>query len=253
MTTDGAIDRRTALRRVLDAWRARGWQEAAGAAPAIVAAYEQGADLTKAVPDGFLVRNGCEAPTVAAAAAAALGIAAIAKDELPTIIDPEHIDSFDRVVEVAAQDVAGIARPLPISEAEVKRMLLTTIGEPEVPGDWGGERSDAFSTNVVLDGKRIPTSFVLKGPAKRGELTPAKYGANGDQLQRSFTQPASLHVVQANASLAPSIREMMNGLVLDARSNGDDRAVASCWDGTDTARILAAYGFIDPADGRPLK
>lgn len=105
---------------------------------------------------------------------------------------------------------------------------------------------------MYLGGERIATSFVLKGPAKRGELTPADYGKNGDQLQRSFTQPASLHVIQANASIAPSVRELANGLVLNARSQGDGRAVASVWDGTDTARILAAYGYIDAKDGTLL-
>ena len=253
MTGDeAAIDRKAAVRLVLDAWRARGWTETAGAALALVHAHEQHADLSDAVPAGFLARNSCEASDVARVANSALRSVSIAT-ELPTIINPEQIDSFSRVAEVSASEVAGITRPLALPEAEVKRMLLTIIGEPEVPRDWGGERSDAFSTNVILNGARIAASFVLKGPSKKGELSPASYGANGDQLQRSFTQPASLHVIQANASLAPSIRELANGLILDARAKGDDRAVATCWDGTDTARILAAHGFIDPADGRALK
>ncbi len=119
--------------------------------------------------------------------------------------------------------------------------------------DWGGERSDAFTTNVILAGKRVSTSFVLKGPSRTGELTPARYGANGDQVERSFTQPASLHVVQSNASFAPSMRELLTGLVLNARSKGDTTAAASLWDGGDTARILVAYGYLDPANGQALR
>jgi hypothetical protein len=246
------VSTKTAIRLVLDAWRDRGWYETGGATRALVNAHATGSDMIAAVPVSFTVRNACDARTVAAAATAALVATTIQLDR-PTIVNPEEIDSFAKVADVSARDVANIERPLPIPEREVKRMLLTIIGEAEFPGDWGGERSDAFSTNVYLDGDRTTASFVLKGPSKRGELTPADYGANGDQLQRSFTQPASLHVIQANASLATSVRELVNGLVLNARSKGDAGAVATIWDGTDTARILAAYGFINPADGQQLQ
>jgi hypothetical protein len=241
-----------AARLLLDAWRSQGWSDTAGAALAINGAHTAGSSLAASVPDAFCVRNGCTRARVAAVAADALRDVSV-EVEQPSIIDPEQIDSFARVSTVTAGAVAGIPRPLALAEAAVKRALLEILGVSEVPADWGGERSDAFSTHVYLDGERIATSFVLKGPAKRGELTPSDYGKNGDQLQRSFTQPASLHVIQANASIAPSVRELANGLVLNARSQGDARAVASVWDGTDTARILAAYGYIDPKDGTVLR
>jgi hypothetical protein len=252
MTQRSVVSRKAAIRSVLDAWRARDWRESSSAAAAMVDAWADKTDMLAAVPAAFSDQNACAPADVARVAAAALAGMVIQRP-LPTLIDPERIDSFRRVVEVSALDVAEIPRPLPIAEHEVKRMLLAIIGEPEAPGDWGGERSDAFTTNVYIDAQRTRTSFVLKGPAKRGELTPAHYGKNGDQLQRSFTQPATLHVVQANASLATSMRELLNGLVLDARSKGDSRAAATLWDGTDTARILAAYGYIHREDGRVLR
>jgi|tagenome__1003787_1003787.scaffolds.fasta_scaffold20923320_3 hypothetical protein len=245
------ISRKAAIRAVLDGWSSQNWSDAAGAALSVVDAHARGAPFKPAVPEEFCVKNDCSPQEVAQVASNALGAAVIAKDR-PTVITPEEIDSFSRVASISASDVASIARPIPIPEREVKRLLLGILGEPEVPGDWGGERSDAFSTHVYLDGERITSSFVLKGPSKAGELTPADYGKNGDQLQRSFTQPASLHVIQANAQLATSIYELANGLVLDARAKGDARAVATIWDGTDTARILVAYGLIDPSDGRIL-
>jgi hypothetical protein len=246
------VTTRAAARLVLDAWRAQGWSDTAGTALAMTDAHVAGVSLAGAVPDMFCVRNGCTVARVAAVAAEALRDVSV-QVEQPTIIDPEQIDSFARVSTVTATEVAGIPRPLALAEADVKRALLEILGVSEVPADWGGERSDAFSTHVYLGDQRIASSFVLKGPAKRGELTPADYGKNGDQMQRSFTQPASLHVIQANASIAPSVRELANGLVLNARSQGDERAVASIWDGTDTARILAAYGYIDPKDGSLLR
>lgn len=247
------VSKKAAIRLVLDGWRSQNWTDTASAAAVLVDAHAKGQSLSTAVPDAFCVRNGCTATRAATVAANYLRGAEIrrAPDELPTLIYPEEIESFVRIREVRPQDVATIARPLPISEIEVKRLLLEIIGEAEVPGDWGGERSDAFTTNVVLNGQRIATSFVLKGPSKAGELSPADYGKNGDQIERSFTQPASLHVIQSNASLTSAVYELATGLVLNARRSRPD-AVASVWDATDTARILAAYGKIDPTDGRVL-
>jgi hypothetical protein len=246
------VSRKQAIRLVIDAWRSKGWSDTGGASIAMVDAKQSGDDISAIALDAFCLRNDCTSNEAADVAAMALAEIEVAHD-LPTIIMPEQIDSFDRVREVSAQDVAAVPRPLPIYEADVKRMLLDILGEREIPTDHGGERSDAFNTNVYLEGERIPTSFVLKGPAKGGELTPKDYGKNGDQLQRSFTQPASLHIIQTNASLAPSVREAMNGYVLNARDQGDTRAAASLWDGTDTARILAAYGYINASDGTILR
>jgi hypothetical protein len=246
------VSRKQAIRLILDGWRAQGWTDTGGAAIAAVDAHQANEDIADALPGAFCLRNACADTEAALVAVRALAGITIARDH-PTIVLPEQIDSFARIIEVSAQDVAAIARPLPVYEVDLKRMLLEILGETEIPTDHGGERSDVFSTNVYLDGERIATSFVLKGPSKSGELTPRDYGKNGDQLQRSFTQPASLHIIQTNAGLATSVREAMNGYVLNARDRGDMSAVASLWDGTDTARILAAYGYIDPSSGRVLR
>ncbi len=42
-----------------------------------------------------------------------------------------------------------------VPEEKVKEAFAEIIGEPTVPKDWGGERSDLFSSRVELDGKRI--------------------------------------------------------------------------------------------------
>lgn len=246
--SEEAISQRAAIRRLLDAWRGASFSDAGGAAVALVCAYAAGENLMAAVPESFLVRNGCEAEDVATLAADALKGVRIAVEH-EQIIPPEEIDSFARVADIGVHDVAKIPQPLDFAEIEVKDMLLSILGAAELPGDWGGERSDAFNTHVVLDGRRIASSFVLKG-RKRGLLTPASYGKNGDQLGRSFTQPASLHIIQANAELASSVHEAVRAFVTHARAGGDDRAVASLWNGTDTARILLAYGKIDASGAR---
>jgi hypothetical protein len=247
-----SISRKVAIRRLITAWTDNGWRDIDSTAVRVLEAHARHGSLKAAVSDRFCVINDCSTEEVAAAASLALSTAGVAP-ERPPLITPEAIDSFAQVKDVSAESVAGIARPLPIPEAEVKRAILGIVGEPESDADWGGERSDGFSTQVILDGERVATSFVLKGPAQSGEMTPARYGKNGDQIQRSFTQPASLHIVQANTRIAPSVHELLMGLVRNARHNGDPRAAGSVWDATDTARVLVAYGWINASDGAMLR
>jgi hypothetical protein len=245
------ISRKAAIRRVLDAWRAGGYQDTASAAASIVAAHASGQKVIDAIPDEFCARNNCDAAEAAERASQALNDIEIER-ERDRLIFPEDIDSFSRIAEVSRDDIAKIPLPLSFLEAEVKRLLLEILSEKVIPGDWGGERSDAFNTNVIFDGRRIPTSFVLKGRSKSGVLVPADYGKNGDQIGRSFTQPADLHIIQTNAELDSSVHEEVQAFVAKARADGRPNAMASLWNGSDTARILVAYGKIDRADGAPL-
>jgi len=75
-----------------------------------------------------------------------------------------------------------------IPERQIKEAFAEIIGEPTIPKDWGGERSDLFSDRVRLDGKRISTALMLKGPAQFAPLTPAGLGKNGDQIDRVFSE-----------------------------------------------------------------
>jgi hypothetical protein len=54
--------------------------------------------------------------------------------------------------------------------------------------DWGGEENDHFSANVTISGIKRTGAFLLKGPAKFKEMTPAMCGKNGDQIYRLSKQ-----------------------------------------------------------------
>jgi hypothetical protein len=239
---------------------AQGWEDPDDAAGAVIEAIRArsgkslaGVDLTATIPPDFLQRNGIDLDRAERFLQNTIGELSLASPpDARTLLLPEQIDSFAQITNVSAQGVAAFSQPLLLKEKVVKQLLLSILGHTDADVDWGGERSDGFTTNVLLGGERIATSFVLKGPSQRGELTPKRYGANGDQIQRSFTQPASLHIIQANARLAPSITELTEGLVYHARAHGRPHAAASIWDGIDTARILVAYGKIDPRTGAEL-
>lgn len=254
------LDASEMLDRIHRGFLAQGWDDHDDAAGSIVAAIRRtqsktlaAVDLPEAVPPDFMERNGIDLDRLGRFLMQTIGdFRLLVRRVTDTLIYPENIDTFSRVAEVSLEEITSIPLPLRLHERDVKRLLLDIVGEKETDNDWGGELSDAFTTHVVLDGVRIASSFVLKGPSEKGVLTPRRYGTNGDQITRAFKQRASLFVVQANARLADSINDLVDGLVHRARAQGDDRAVATLWDGADTARILVAYGKIDRTTGEPI-
>lgn len=125
-----------------------------------------------------------------------------------------------------------------VPEADVKAAFAEIINEPMVPKDWGGEASDLFSSRVVLDGRRIATAFLFKGPAKFHPMTPAHLGKNGDQIGRLFSEPADLLVLQHCHEVTVAVRRQMRAY---AQQMGNPRRFCII-DGYDTLRVLKAYG-----------
>jgi hypothetical protein len=151
----------------------------------------------------------------------------------------DQIDSFARVSEVPPgrrRDALDRLRAVP--ERQIKEAIAEILGEPNVPKDWGGESSDLFSSRVTIDGKRISTAFLLKGPASFRPMTMAQLGSNGDQIQRLFTDPAELLVLQHCHEVTAPVRVMMRAF---AQQMGNARRFAII-DGYDTIRLLVAYG-----------
>lgn len=108
--------------------------------------------------------------------------------------------------------------------------------------DWGGEMNDLYTANVVVQGQRRATAFLLKGPGiGRKEMTIADCGKNGDQLVRLFMAPAELFVVQYVGPIADLLVRDVEGKVAQRRATGRDVHFLIL-DGQDTARLLRAYG-----------
>jgi hypothetical protein len=152
-----------------------------------------------------------------------------------------HIDLIDTFNRIRAferpQSRADLRILQTVSEASVKEAFAEIIGEPTVPNDWGGERSDLFSSRVEIDGRRVPAAFALKGPAKFHPMTLADLGKNGDQIDRLFSEPADLMVLQHCHEVTPPVRSMMRAY---AQRMGQLKTFCVI-DGYDTLRILAAY------------
>jgi hypothetical protein len=150
----------------------------------------------------------------------------------------DGIDTFTRVRDLPDRPSKGdLMRLRDIPETDIKNAFAEIIGEPLVPKDWGGEKSDLFSSRVVINGSRISTAFVFKGPAQFKPMTGAELGKNGDQIVRLFTEPADLFVLQHCHEITPAVRVTMRAF---AQQTGRLRLVCII-DGYDTLRILRAY------------
>jgi len=152
-----------------------------------------------------------------------------------------HVDSIESFALVSDTDVPSkseLAALKNVPELDIKKAFAEIIGEPVVPNDWGGEQSDLFSSYVVLDGRRVSTAFAFKGPAKFHPMTMADLGKNGDQINRLFSEPAELLILQHCHEITPPVRDTMRAF---AQQMGNPRLFCLI-NGYDTLRILSAYG-----------
>jgi hypothetical protein len=154
----------------------------------------------------------------------------------------EDIDSFCEARNIQPQEVKALL-PLNLPKDEIQTFFEEIIGENFHQEDWGGELNDLVTSQVKVSGKRIRAAFLLKGNGTKGKLTIAKCGKNGDQIVRLVEAPVDLYVIQ-------HIGEIDQRVIYDLRSKiqlkvSEGQKCQMCiLDGTETARILRAYGKI---------
>jgi hypothetical protein len=149
----------------------------------------------------------------------------------------DDIDTFGKVKKIKRADSIGPH----VSEDVFKRGLRAIIGEPGTTKDWGGEKSDLYSTRIRVGGKRLAAAFALKGPGLKQKLTPGRMGKNGDQVQRLFHEDADVFVVQHWREIDPSVIGLLRDLSV-AKSVSTGRLVRyGIIDGEDSERLRLAY------------
>lgn len=125
-----------------------------------------------------------------------------------------------------------------IAEVDVKNAFAEILGEPFVPSDWGGERSDLATSNLSIGGVRIAAAFAFKGRSVPRPLVIKGMGKNGDQGGRLFSEPVELAVVQHCDQITQPVREMMRAYAVRPGQMKPFCLV----DGAETVRILRAHG-----------
>jgi hypothetical protein len=157
-------------------------------------------------------------------------------------IYPEMIDSFSKMGAQSVATKGELEQLLATPEDDVKHAVAAIIGEPYVPKDWGGEKSDLQTAQLRLDGAPVSAALIFKGPSIKGEMHPANMGKRGDQLIRAFDEPADLILVQHCNKIANSVVRMAEALAANPA-----RPRRYCiLDGNDTVRLLKAYGMFPP-------
>ena len=155
----------------------------------------------------------------------------------------EDIDSFRKVRNINSAMVTSFLKNgfLNQTEDQVQLAFEQILGVSFHRKDWGGEVNDLHTANVVVNGIRHSTGFLLKGPGiGKKEMTIADCGKNGDQIVRLFTTPADLFVVQYVGPIADMLVRDVQGKVSELRAQGR-KAHFLIIDGQDTARLLHAY------------
>ena len=156
----------------------------------------------------------------------------------------EDIDSFRKVRDVNPGTVMDVLTDgyLDRSEDLVQTALERILSVPFHKKDWGGELNDLYTANLLINGARRETAFLLKGNGLKNRVMEIKHcGVNGDQILRLCNSPAKLFVVQFVGRISEAIVSDIDGKIRHARSQGRD-AWYCIIDGQDTARVLRAYG-----------
>jgi hypothetical protein len=128
-----------------------------------------------------------------------------------------------------------------IKESQVKDAFARIIGEPFVPKDWAGERSDLYTSRLTIDGDNVTAAFLLKGRSVQGPMHVADTGKRGDQIPRLFEEPAELLILQHGNKVENSVVKTMRAFAVDPTNPRRFCII----DGADTYRILKAYGYLD--------
>lgn len=153
----------------------------------------------------------------------------------------DQIDNFAAIKGIRNPSMKDISVLRDFSEEDVKLAFSEILREPDTPKDWGGERSDLFTTQLRIDGRRLSAAIAFKGPAggsKFREMKLYDLGKNGDQIERLATEPAELLVIQHCHKIGSAVRNVVRAL---CNQVGSERSYCLIT-GYDTYRILKAYG-----------
>ena len=136
----------------------------------------------------------------------------------------EDIDSFQKVRDVNPAMVRHLLTNgyLALSEDKVQTCLEQILEVPFHRKDWGGEINDLYTANVVVNGARRATAFLLKGPGIGSKVMEiADCGKRGDQIVRLFDTPADLFVVQYVGPIGDLLIKDVQGKVANLRAGGE--------------------------------
>lgn len=155
-------------------------------------------------------------------------------------VHAQQVDQFSEVDWRRPANSSDMTKVSNMREDAVKDALAAIIGTPFVPKDWGGERSDLATNNLLVDGRQTSAAWLLKGRSVKGTMQIAHLGKNGDQIERLTTEPVDVLVVQHNDRISAPVVHMAETFAHDMRNPRRFMIM----DGAITAAILRDYGHL---------
>jgi len=150
---------------------------------------------------------------------------------------PSHVMPFAEAVHEPAATAAELASLKKILESDVKTAFAQIIGEPFVPKDSPSETSDLQTNRLWLDGQQVSAVFSFKGRGLPRPLTPGNFSKHGTQINKLFTEPAELVVVQHCDKVTNDVRHHLRAFA----TRIDQLRPFLILDGNDTIRILRHF------------
>lgn len=147
------------------------------------------------------------------------------------------IDNFSMANDQQPTTLQDVERLKAIPEEHIKQAFSEIIGEPFVPKDWGGEKSDLITSRLQINGITVTAAFIFKGPSVFKPLTVADLGKNGDQISRLFSEPADIFILQHCHKVESAVRDHMRAFATRINKLQPFTII----DGVDTFKILKAY------------
>lgn len=151
---------------------------------------------------------------------------------------PSEVDQFGEIDFMSAIAPDEVKQVLKVPEEVVKTTVARMLDEHYVHKDWGGERSDLYTSRLRIRGRQVSSAWLFKGPGFPRPMTVKALGSPGDQIDRLFSQSAEVLVIQHCHEITPAVVSMMETYAYDLRKPRRYMII----DGTDTARILLAQG-----------
>ncbi|MFW9959154.1 MAG: hypothetical protein ACFFCT_13870 [Candidatus Odinarchaeota archaeon] len=153
----------------------------------------------------------------------------------------EDIDSFSKAVSISPKAAYQVSLDS-IYEDDIKIALIDIIGERFIPNHSASEKSDLYTSMVVLRGKRVPTAFLLKSmkSVKTMDMK-SGLGKRSNQILRLMNEPADLYIVQHTGVINTDVIDHLYAQVFKKATELQKTLYYYIMDGNETARILLGY------------
>lgn len=156
----------------------------------------------------------------------------------------EDIDSFAKSRDVNPRQVKRLA-PLKLPEDRIRTFFEEVIGENFQKHAPEEAAPNVITSRMKVGGDRLTAAFLLKGSGTRGKLTINKCGQGGAEIEKLAEIPADLYIIQHVDKIDDRVIKNLKDKI--ELMNRQGKTCRMCIvDGTDTARILLAYGKIQP-------